>query len=94
MWSIPLTSPDIYVHNVRSLNKHCGDLTVNPLILQSQVLILQETMNLSTDNFNIPGHSLIGRIDGSARTPGSGIIHILPKPKFVQITTYLHIMLS
>ena len=72
MWSIPLTSPDIYVHNVRSLNKHCGDLTVNPLILQSQVLILQETMTLSTDNFNIPGHSLIGIIDSNARTPGSG----------------------
>ena len=72
MWSIPLTSPDIYVHNVRSLNKHCGDLTVNPLILQSQILILQETMTLSTDNFNVPGHSLICRIDGSARTPGSG----------------------
>ena len=29
-------------------------------------------MTLSTDNFNIPGHSLIGRIDGSARTLGSG----------------------
>ena len=83
-----MTSPDIYVHNVRSLNKHCGDLTVNPLILQSQVLILQETMTLSTDSFNIPGHSLIGRIDDSARTPGSGITHIFPKPKFVQISIY------
>ena len=29
-------------------------------------------MTLSTNNFNIHGHSLIGRIDGNARTPGSG----------------------
>ena len=66
MWSIPL------FHNVRSLNKHWEDLTVDPLIVQSQVLILQETMTLSTDNFNIPGHTLIGRINSSARLPGSG----------------------
>ena len=72
MWSIPLIGPEIYVHNVRSLNKHWEDLTVDPLIVQSQVLILQETMTLSTDNFNIPGHTLIGRIDGNARLPGSG----------------------
>ena len=43
MWSIPLISPDIYLHNVRSLNKHWEDLTVDQLIVQSQVLILQET---------------------------------------------------
>ena len=72
LWSIPLISPDIYIHNVRSLNKHLEDLTVNSFIVHSQVLILQETMTLSTDNFNIPGHTLIGRIDSSARTPGSG----------------------
>ena len=72
MWSIPLISPDIYLHNVRSLNKHWEDLTVDPLIVQSQVLILQETMPLSTDNFNIPGHTLIGRINSNARLPGSG----------------------
>ena len=72
MWSIPLISPDIYVHNVRSLNKHWEDLSVDPLIVQSQVLVLQETMTLSTDNFNIPGHTLIGRIDGNARVAGSG----------------------
>ena len=72
MWSIPLTSPDIFVHDVRSLNTHWEDLTVDPLIVQSQVLILQETMTLSTDNFNIPGHTLIGRIDSSSRLPGSG----------------------
>ena len=29
-------------------------------------------MTLSTDNFNIPGHILIGRIDSNARLPGSG----------------------
>ena len=46
------------------LNKHCDDLTVDQLILQSQVLVLQETMTLSTDSFNIPGHTLIGKIDG------------------------------
>ena len=73
MWSIPLISQDIYVHNVRSLNKHWEDLSVNPLIVQSQVLVLQETMTLSADNFNIPGHTLIGRIDGNARVAGSGI---------------------
>ena len=72
MWSIPLNSPDIYVHNVRSLNKHWEDLTVNSLIIQSQELILQETMTLSTDNFNIPVHTLIGRIDGSASLSDSG----------------------
>ena len=74
MWSIPLTSPDIYVHNVRSLNKHWEweDLTVNSLIVHSQVLILQESMTLSTDNYNIPGHTLISRIDSNARLPGSG----------------------
>ena len=72
MWSIPLTSPDIYVHNVRSLNKHWEDLTLNSLVLHSQVLILQETITLSTDNYNIPGHTLISRIDSNARLPGSG----------------------
>ena len=72
IWSIPLISPDIYVHNVRSLNKHWEDLIVDPLILQSQVLVLQETMTLSTDNFGIPGHTLIGRTDGNARVAGSG----------------------
>ena len=72
LWSIPLISPDIYVHNVRSLNKHWEDLIVDPLIVQSQVLVLQETMTLSPDNFNIPGHILIGRIDSNARLPGSG----------------------
>ena len=71
IWSIPLISPDIYVHNVRSLNKHWEDFSVDPLIAQSQVLVLQETMTLSTDNFNIPGHTLIGRIDGNARVAGS-----------------------
>ena len=64
MWSIPLISPDIMTH--------WEDLTVDPLIVKSQVLILQETMTLSTDNFNIPGHSLIGRIDSNTRLPGSG----------------------
>ena len=34
-WSIPLFSRDIYVHNVRSLNKHCDDLIVDRLILNS-----------------------------------------------------------
>ena len=72
MWSIPLISPDIHGHNVRSLNKHWEDLNVDPLIVQSQVLILQETMTLSTDNFNIPGHTLIGRIDVNGRVAGSG----------------------
>ena len=48
MWSIPLFSPDIYVHNVRSLNKHWEDLFVDSLIEQSLVLVLQETMDLST----------------------------------------------
>ena len=33
MWSIPLTSPDIYVLNVRSLKKHWEDLAVDPLIV-------------------------------------------------------------
>ena len=37
---------------------------VDPVIFQFQVLVLQETMTLSTDCFNIPGHTLIGRIDG------------------------------
>ena len=64
MWSIPLISPDIYVHNVRSLNKHWEDLTVDPLLVQSKVLILQETITLSTDNFKIPGHTLIGAHSG------------------------------
>ena len=43
-WSISLNSPDIYIHNVRSLNKHWEDLIVDPLTLQSQVLALQEPM--------------------------------------------------
>ena len=60
------------MHNVRSLNKHWEDLIVDPLILQFQVLVLQETMTLSTDNFNIPGHTLIGRVDCNARVAGSG----------------------
>ena len=72
IWSILLTSPTIYIHNVRSLNKHWEDLIVDPVILQSQVLVFQETMTLSTDCFNIPGHTLIGRIDGNARVSGSG----------------------
>ena len=72
MWSIPLISTDIYVHNVRSLNKHWENLSVEPLIAQSHVLILQETRTFLADNFNIPGHTLIGRIDGNARVAGSG----------------------
>ena len=72
IWSILLTSPTIYIHNVRSLNKHWEDLIVDPVIFQSQVLVLQETMTLSTDCFNIPGYTLIGRIDGNARVSGSG----------------------
>ena len=56
MLSIPLISTDVYIHNVRSLNKHWEDLIVDPLILQSQVLVLQETMTLSTDRFDILGH--------------------------------------
>ena len=72
MWSIPLISPAIYIHNVRSLNIHWEDLIVDPPILESQVLVLQETMTLSTDSFDIPIHTLIGRTDGNARTFGSG----------------------
>ena len=60
IWSILLTIPTIYIHNVRSFNIHWEDLIVDPVIFQSQVLILQETMTLSTDRFNIPGHTLIG----------------------------------
>ena len=71
-WSISLNSPDIYIHNVRSLNKHWEDLIVDPLTLQSQVLALQEPMTWSTDTFDIPVHTLIGRIDGNARVAGSG----------------------
>ena len=72
IWSIPLNSPDIYIHNVHSLNKHWEDLIVDPLIVQSQGLVLQETMTLYTDSFDIPGYTLIGRIDGNARVAGSG----------------------
>ena len=72
IWSILLTSPTIYIHSVRSLNKDWESLKVNPVIFQSQVLVLQETMSSSTDCFNIPGHTLIGRIDGNARVSGSG----------------------
>ena len=70
IWSILLTSPTIYIHNVRSLNKHWEDLIVDPVIFQSQVLVLQETMTLSTNCFNIHGHTLIGKTDG--RVSGSG----------------------
>ena len=74
MWSIPLSSHDIFIHNVRSLNKHCKDLTSDQLILRSKILVLQETMTISSDNFNIEGHFLIGRIDGKLEL--QGVAHI------------------
>ena len=37
VWSIPTISPKIYIHNVRSLNKHWEDLIVAPVILQTSV---------------------------------------------------------
>ena len=48
IWSIPLTSPTVYVHNVRSLNKHFGDILADPLTLESEILVFQETMSLNT----------------------------------------------
>ena len=59
IWSIPLTSTDIYLHNVSSLNKHYEDLICDPVILQSKILILQETMTTSSDSFSIPGHCMM-----------------------------------
>ena len=67
-----MTSPTVYCQNIRSLNKHCADVICDPLILHSEILVLQETMTTLNDTFSIPGHSLVSRVDGKARTPGSG----------------------
>ena len=72
IWSILLTSPTVYVQNIRSLNKHCADVICDPLILHSEILVLQETMTTLNDTFSIPGHLPISRVDGKARIPGSG----------------------
>ena len=72
IWSIKLTSPTVYVPNIRSLNKHCLDLICDPLILHSTILVLQETMTKSNDIFNIHGHFPISRVDSNSRIPGSG----------------------
>ena len=72
IWSILLTSPTVYVQNIRSLNKHCADVICDPLILHSEILVLQETMTTLNDTFSIPGHFPISRVDGKARIPGSG----------------------
>ena len=72
IWSIPLTSSTVYVHNVRSLDKHFGDILADPLTLESEILVFQETMTTLNDTFDIPGHSLVCRVDGDTRTPGSG----------------------
>ena len=63
-------------HNVYLLNKHWEDLIVDPLIFTTPSVNLQETMTLSTDSSYIPGHIIIDRTDGNARTSGSGA-HIL-----------------
>ena len=70
--SIKLTTPTVYVQNIRSLNKHCVDLIYDPLILHSTILVLQETRTKSNDIFNIHGHFPISRVDSKARIPGSG----------------------
>ena len=71
-WSIPTRSPDICVLNIRSLNKHWKDLVCDPLLNQSSILILQETMTIESDDITIPGYSLITRVVGKQRTAGSG----------------------
>ena len=40
IWSIELTSPTIYFHNIRSLQKHCEDLVSDSLIVHSEILIV------------------------------------------------------
>ena len=72
LWSIKLTSPTVYVQNIRSLNTHCLDLICDPLILHSEILVLQETTTKSNDIFNSHGHFPISRVDCKARIPGSG----------------------
>ena len=62
IWSIELTSPTIYFHNIRSLQKHCEDLVSDSLIVQSEILMLQETMTTPNDTFTIPGHSLVCKV--------------------------------
>ena len=94
IWSILLTSPTVYIHNVRTLSIHWEALIVDPVIFHSKVLVLQETMTLSTDCFNIPGYTLIGRIDGNARVSGSGT-HIYSRNpalcKFISSHSSCHI---
>ena len=73
-WSIPTISPDICVLNIRSLNKHLKDIACDPILYQSSMLILQETMTIELDDNPIPGYNIITRIDGKQRIPGSGSI--------------------
>ena len=89
IWSIEITSPTIYFHNIRSLQKHCEDLVSDSLIVHSEVLILQETMTTSNDIFTIPGHSLVCRVDGKARTPGSGT-HVYLRNPAICHTKFAH----
>ena len=72
IWSIKLTSPTIYFHNIRSLQKHCEDLVSDSLIVQSEILILQKQCPNRMIHLLSPGHSLVCIVDGNTRTPGSG----------------------
>ena len=63
-----------------SLQKHCKDLVSDSLIVQSVILILQETMTTPNDTFTIPGHPLVCRVDCNTRTPGSGTHIYLRNP--------------
>ena len=89
IWSIEFTSPTIYFHNIRSLQKLCEDLVSDSIIVHSEILILQETMTTPNDTFTIPGHSLVCRVDGKARTPGSGK-HIYSRNSVICHTKLAH----
>ena len=89
IWSILLTSPTVYVQTICSLNKHRADVICDPLILHSEILVLQETMTTLNDTFSILGHSLVCQVDDKASTPGFGIL-IYSQSVFV--SRYSHIL--
>ena len=80
LFSLKFTSRIVFIQNIRSRNEHYGDVIGDPLILHSEILVLQETMTKSNDIFNIHGHFPGCRVDGNARTPRSRILIYLRNP--------------
>ncbi|KAG2192949.1 hypothetical protein INT47_004688 [Mucor saturninus] len=55
-------------HNVQSLNAHLNQIINDPVYLSSDIILLNETWTLPTDNFQIPGFQLKSSLNCSDST--------------------------